>query len=85
MKPAAYPAFWQVRVDPRERIWINPYFDHLHWYVIDNGGTRISLVSLPLPEAQRPQLVSFADESVVIRHFDESGAAQLSFYRVETR
>ena len=85
VKPPAYPAFGRVRADPRGRIWINPYFDHLHWYVIDNAGSRISLVSLPLPEDQRPQLVGFADESVVIRHVDESGGAQLSFYRVETR
>ena len=45
-KPPAYPAFGRVRADPRGRIWINPYFDHLHWYVIDNDGARISLVSL---------------------------------------
>lgn len=85
VKPPAYPAFGRVRADPRGRIWINPYFDHLHWYVIDNNGARISLVSLPLPEDKRPQLVGFADESAVIRHVDESGGAQLSFYRVETR
>ena len=81
----AYPAFGRVRADPRGRIWINPYFDHLHWYVIDSAGSRISLVNLPLPEDQQPQLVGFADESVVIRHVDESGGAQLSLYRVETR
>ena len=85
VKPPAYPAFGRVRADPRGRIWINPYFDHLHWYVIDNAGSRISLVSLPLPEDQRPQLVGFADESAVLRHFDEMRAAQLSFFRVEIR
>ena len=84
VKPASYPAFWLVRADPRGRIWINPYFDHQLWYVIDHGGSRISLVSLPLPQAQRPQLVGFAEDDVVLRHVDESGAAQLSFYRVET-
>ena len=84
-KPHTYPAFWRVRADPRGRIWINPYLDHMHWYVIDDSRTQMLLVRLPLPESRRPQLVGFAGESVVIRHVDETGAAQLSFYHMETR
>lgn len=81
-KPPAYPAFWKVLVDPRGRIWINPYFDHMHWYVINGNGASMSLVALPVSEAARPQLVDFAGDLAVIRHVDDEGAAVLSFFRI---
>lgn len=81
-KPAAYPAFWKVLADPRGRIWINPYFDHVHWYLISSDGTSLSLLTLPIPETSRPQLVDFAGDYAVIRHVDDNGAAVLSFFRI---
>ena len=81
-KPATYPAFSQVRSDPTGRIWINPYFDHQHWYVIDRDATRLSRVTLPFAESERPRLVGFAGSDAVIRHLDEDGAVVLSFIEV---
>ena len=57
-------------------------FDHLHWYVIDNGGARMSLIPLPLAKESRPQLVGSAGGLVLIRHVDDAGAAVLSFFPV---
>lgn len=84
-KPATYPAFWQVLLDAQRRLWINPYFDHQRWFVIDSGGARLSMVRLPLAESARPQLAGFAGDRAVVRHVDADGAPCLSFFAIETR
>lgn len=84
-KPTSYPAFWLVMLDAQRRIWINPYFDHQRWFVIDSGGARLSMVRLPLAESARPQLAGFAGDRAVVRHVDDDGAPCLSFFAIDTR
>jgi hypothetical protein len=84
-KPTSYPAYWQVLLDAQRRIWINPYFDHQRWFVIDSGGARLSMLQLPLAESARAQIAGFAGDRVVVRHVDDDGAPQISFFRLETR
>ncbi|MCC6431300.1 MAG: hypothetical protein IT354_10355, partial [Gemmatimonadaceae bacterium] len=84
-KPATYPAFWKVMLDAQRRIWINPYFDHQRWFVIDSGGARLSMLRLPLAESARAQIAGFAGDRVVVRRVDADGAPQLSIFAIETR
>lgn len=81
-KPPQYPAFWRVRRDLRGRTWINPYFDHQHWYVIDARGARLSRVTLPVPPERRPQLVGFARDGFLVSSVDDDGAPVVGVYVV---
>jgi hypothetical protein len=80
-KPATWPAFLEVRVDPRGWFWITPDTNFDRWYVIDGDG-RLSLVKSPFPPEARPRLAGFTDDGAIISHLDEDGAVRFAFYAV---
>jgi hypothetical protein len=82
--PGQLPAFSMVRHDREGRIWINPAFDRQHWYVIDQGGMRLSAISLPGKQPSA-QLQGFSKSHAIIRTIDEDGAIQLSFHEIVER
>ncbi len=81
-KPATWPAFLEVRVDPRGWLWITPDTNFDRWYVID-GDNRLSLVRSPIPPEARPRLAGFTDDGAIISHLDEDGAVRFACYTVE--
>jgi hypothetical protein len=81
-KPSHFPAYDRLRRDSEGRVWFTSHTVPGRWYVVDSGGRRLSMLTLPLREDARPDLVNFVDGRVVIRHVDDSGSPMLSFFRV---
>jgi hypothetical protein len=46
-KPATYPAFRRVRVDPAGRVWVGDYHNWKLWFVFDSTALLLGGVDLP--------------------------------------
>jgi hypothetical protein len=81
-RPASWPAFRYVRVDPAHRIWVGDYHDSRIWTVFDANGDLLGQLELPWPSDNDPQLVGLTADYIIVRRTDSDGAPHLSLHRV---
>jgi hypothetical protein len=81
-RPAAFPAFGRVRVDPADRIWIEDYTTGSLWNVFDSAGKFLGKLTLPRYDGAATELVALERDAVVLMHRDKDGAKRLSFVRL---
>ncbi len=79
--PRTFPAFDELRVDDRGRLWVRRYprpgADRRHWVVFDVTGDPVGAVDLP-----DGRLLDLAGDRVLVVRPGEAGTDRLLVYRV---
>lgn len=82
-RPAAFPAYWRMRIDPLHRVWLDEYMRPSHLTVFDSTGRLLGVVDLPAPAGWlRAEVAGLAADHIVVRVFDEDRAQRLRFHRI---
>jgi hypothetical protein len=80
-RPATYPVFRRMRVDPLRRIWVDDYQDRRSWTVFDSSGVLLGRLLLPWDDAAGARLAGIERDHIIVLRTDADGAAHLSFHR----
>jgi hypothetical protein len=81
-RPAAFPAFRRVQLDPAHRIWVQDYRRPTRWTVFDSAGALRGQVKLASLGLTGPELVLVSADHIVVRSRDADGAVHLSWYSI---
>lgn len=81
-RPAAFPAFRRVQLDPVHRTWVQDYKRPTRWTVFDSAGTLRGQVELASLGLTAPELVRVSADHIVVRNRDTDGAVHLSWYSI---
>jgi len=84
-RPAEWPSYERIAVDPDGRLWIEDYPKTFKepsvWTGFDRSGRMLGKLSIPA--ANKPgdaRLVNFARGGVLVRRWDDDGAQHLTVY-----
>lgn len=82
-RPATFPAYRRLRVDPLRRVWLDEYLRTSHLTVFDSTGRLLGVVDLPVPAGWvGAEIAGLAADHIVFRAFDEDRAQRLRFHRI---
>jgi hypothetical protein len=84
-RPAQWPSFGLIRVDPDGRIWIEDYkkvrTDPDLWTAFDASGRLLGKLSMPpVTNGSDSRIISFTSGGVEVRRQDDDGAVHLTTY-----
>jgi hypothetical protein len=89
-RPAHWPAYRRVHVDPRGTLWVQDYNITYPspdgWTAFDSEGRLLGRLVMPAPASgqRRLQVIAFGEDELLVRRADQDGFAHLTVFPIQS-
>lgn len=82
MPSTSYPAFSNVRADPKGRFWVQDFESQAGWTVFDQNGMLLGRFAVPGGGISRAGLVAVGDDWVALLSEDANGSPRIRLHQL---